>query len=103
MAPRPRKPRRCGCLPDDASICFKPVHRPMHLLEKVRLEADELEAAYLCDGEGMTQEEAGKLMGVSRGTVQRLVSSARKKVFMALVEESALVIGAGDFHTPGHE
>ena len=33
-------------------------------------------------------------MGVSRGTVQRLLSSARSKVARALVEQKALAISA---------
>jgi predicted DNA-binding protein (UPF0251 family) len=39
----------------------------------------------------LTQEEAGERMGISRGTVQRLLSSARKKVATALAECKALV------------
>jgi predicted DNA-binding protein (UPF0251 family) len=47
---------------------------------------------HLCDGEGKTQEEAGVCMGVSRGTIQRLLTSARRKVARALVGQKALVI-----------
>ncbi len=61
-------------------------------MEVVRLAHDELEALHLCDGEGMTQEEAGACMGVSRGTVQRLLSGARCKVARALVGPKALAI-----------
>jgi excisionase family DNA binding protein len=53
---------------------------------------DELEALRLCDGEGLTQEEAGERMGVSRGTVQRLVASGRRKVITAIVAGRALVM-----------
>jgi predicted DNA-binding protein (UPF0251 family) len=56
------------------------------------LNHDEIEAIYLCDSEGLTQEEAGARMGVSRGTVQRLLSSARKKVVDALVRGKAIAI-----------
>ena len=45
----------------------------------------------LCDVEGLTQEQAGERMGVSRGTVQRLLASARKKVAGAVVSGAALV------------
>jgi nitrogen fixation protein NifU and related proteins len=55
---------------------------------------DELEALHLCDGEGYTQEEAGVFMGISRGTVQRLLSTARRKVAEALVGQKALAITA---------
>jgi predicted DNA-binding protein (UPF0251 family) len=53
---------------------------------------DELEALRLCDLEGLTQEEAGLRMGVSRGTVQRTVKQARSKVAHALVNSAVLVL-----------
>lgn len=61
-------------------------------MEVIQLAYDELEALHLCDGEGNTQEEAGVCMGVSRGTVQRLLADARRKVARALVEQKALAI-----------
>lgn len=64
-------------------------------MEIVKLAHDELEALHLCDGEGKTQEEAGFCMGVSRGTVQRVLASARRKVAQALVGQKALAI-SGD-------
>jgi predicted DNA-binding protein (UPF0251 family) len=70
---------------------FKPVGRPMIDLKEIRLYHDELEVLRLCDLEGLVQEEAGQRMGVSRGTVQRLLASARKKTAQALVEGAALV------------
>jgi predicted DNA-binding protein (UPF0251 family) len=65
----------------------------MRDLVKIPLAQDELEALRLCDLFGRTQEEAGIDMGVSRGTVQRLVTSAHAKVARALVEGCALVLG----------
>lgn len=64
----------------------------MHQLETITFGLDELEAMRLCDLEGHDQEAAGERMGVSRGTVQRLLQSARAKVVRALVESAALVI-----------
>lgn len=61
-------------------------------LEKLKLAHDELEAVRLCDVEGMTQTAAGKVMGVSRGTVQRLVCSARKKIVESILLGRALMI-----------
>ena len=63
-----------------------------HVLEKVQLPFDELEALRLCDHEGLSQTEAGNRMGISRGTVQRLVTSGRKKVIETIVNCKALVI-----------
>lgn len=74
---------------------FKPAGTPLKDLEIIRLAHDELEALYLCDGEGKTQEEAGVCMGVSRGTVQRLLAGARCKVARALAGQKALAI-SGD-------
>ncbi len=61
-------------------------------MEVIQLAQDELETLHLCDGEGKTQEEAGVCMGISRGTVQRLLSNARSKVARALVGQKALAI-----------
>jgi predicted DNA-binding protein (UPF0251 family) len=57
------------------------------------LDIAELEAQRLVDLEGLSQEEAGKKMGVSRGTVWRLVQSARKKISQALSEGRPIQIG----------
>jgi predicted DNA-binding protein (UPF0251 family) len=53
-----------------------------------------MEAMYLCDSENLSQETAGERMGVSRGTVQRLLSRARKKTIEALVLGKALAVEA---------
>ena len=92
MSPRPKKPRKCLC-PHRPPGCevFKPAGIPLKDLERVNLNHDELEALRLCDGEGLTQEEAGVRMGISRGTVQRLVVSGRKKMIDAIVAGKALV------------
>ncbi len=53
---------------------------------------EEFEALRLVDYEGLTQEEAGKKMGISRGTVWRALSSGRRKVSQMLVEGRELII-----------
>jgi predicted DNA-binding protein (UPF0251 family) len=77
----------------------------MSELEILRLGLDELEAMRLCDLEGHEQEVAGVRMGISRGTVQRLLKSGRAKVVRALLDSSALVIEKGEsdeaLHTNG--
>ena len=92
MSPRPKKPRICCKHRRPEDHIFKPAGTPMADLDKVKLAHDELEAVRLCDVEGMTQAEAGDVMGVSRGTVQRLVCSARKKIVEAVLLGHALVI-----------
>jgi predicted DNA-binding protein (UPF0251 family) len=61
-------------------------------LTTVRLGLDELEAVRLCDLEDLGQAAAGERMGVSRGTVQRLLKSGRAKLVGAVVGNSALLI-----------
>jgi predicted DNA-binding protein (UPF0251 family) len=60
--------------------------------EPIFLEMAELEAFRLVDLEGLSQEEAGQRMSISRGTVWRLVQGARKKTAQALSEGRPLCI-----------
>ena len=65
-------------------------------LEILRLQEDELEALRLCDVEGLHQAVAGERMGVSRGTVQRLLKTGRETLVRAVAEGAALMIGGAD-------
>lgn len=65
---------------------------PPRSLAPVFINTAELEAFRLVDLEGLSQEEAGQRMGVSRGTVWRLVQSARRKAAQALTEGRPLQI-----------
>jgi predicted DNA-binding protein (UPF0251 family) len=89
MSPRQKKPRRCKC--SFKGKAFKPMGIPLSEVEQIPLSRDELEAMKLCDLDDLTQEEAGAKMGVSRGTVQRILSAARKKVVTALTKGQAIV------------
>lgn len=93
VSPRPRKLRRCTC-PRwiGTETVYKPAGVPLKDLEVTDLFLDELEAVRLCDGLGLTQTEAGTRMGVSRGTVQRLVTSGRRKLALTLIEGGALAL-----------
>jgi uncharacterized protein len=88
--PRPRKLRCCRRFAGDR--VFKPRSVPMSALRILQLELAELEAMRLCDLDGHDQEAAGVRMGVSRGTVQRLLKSGRSKVVEALVTSAAVII-----------
>ena len=61
--------------------------------EVIYIDRAEIEAMRLVDLEGMYQEQAGISMGVSRGTVWRLLMSAREKVTRSIVEGRRLLIG----------
>lgn len=88
--PRRRKDRNCRRLDSDRT--FKPTGIPRMELEKVILELDEFETIRLCDYDGMNQIQAGEVLGVSRGTVQRLLLSGRKKLVEAILESKELII-----------
>jgi len=65
--------------------------------EYKELQMDEMEALRLCDFEGMDQEMAAHSMNVSRGTLQRILYSARHKVTEALIENKGIVITGGNY------
>ena len=93
---RHRRGRR-GRLPKPVNIphpakAQKFVPQPTTAATTIIIEPAELEAIRLVDLEGFSQEQAGTKMGVSRGTIWRLVKSARKKVTQALTEGRSLTI-----------
>lgn len=93
MSPRLKKPRFCNCpYRGAAEAVYKPAGTPLRDLEKITIGHDEMEAMFLCDAENLTQEEAGIRMGVSRGTVQRLIAQARKKTIETIVLGKALMV-----------
>ncbi|MCX7794369.1 MAG: DUF134 domain-containing protein [Thermodesulfovibrionales bacterium] len=89
---RPKKPRKCRfSFKKLQGKMFKPSGIPPDRLEFITIYRDELEVIRLCDKKNLTQEEAGRKMGVSRGTVQRLLKSARIKIAIALSECKGMV------------
>lgn len=98
--PRPHKRRHCRAY--DGDQVYKPRSIPMAALEAVRLELGELEAMRLCDLERLDQEGAGERMGVSRGTVFRLLKSGRAKLVGAILESKALLIEKGEHDEAVH-
>ena len=91
---RQKKPRYCREF--SGYNLFKPSGVPLGQLEIVEIALDELEAMRLCDFDGHDQETAATEMGISRGTVQRLLYSGRKKLVDAVVHGKALVIAEAD-------
>ena len=92
---RPAKPKLVGEAPK--TDYFKPRGIPLSQLEEITLNIEELEALRLVDLEGMYQEDAAKEMGVSRQTIQRMITEARAKVIEALVAGKALRIEGGNY------
>ena len=54
--------------------------------DTIILEPADIEVLRLVDLEGLSQEEAGVEMGISRGTVWRILHDARRKVARDLIE-----------------
>ena len=87
---RPFKPR---CVDFDPNVTyFKPRAVPLAMLEEVGLNIDELEALRLCDLKNLDQAKAAEKMKISRSTLQRIITSARRKVAEALIEGKAIRI-----------
>ena len=85
------KKERC-CRDLGGSKLFKPRGVQRRELSINKIEIDEFEAMRLCDLEEKSQIEAAEDMGVSRGTIQRLLVKGRKKVVEALLEDKGLLI-----------
>ena len=95
--PRPRKPRFVSGFP--AMTAFVPQGLP--ITGEVTLTVEELEAIRLTDFEGLDQEAAAGMMGVSRHTFGRVLASARGAVAEALVTSKTLRIEGGTFEIRG--
>jgi predicted DNA-binding protein (UPF0251 family) len=92
------RPQKSRLVEIDPKISyFKPRGVPMIDLEQVQLTVDELEALRLADFLGMSHEEAGKQMGVSRATFGRIVEQARKTVADALIHGKAISVDGGNY------
>jgi predicted DNA-binding protein (UPF0251 family) len=92
--PRRRRMRCCQRFFGGDTV-YKPRAIPLDELNLVELGLDELEAMRLCDVEELQQVEAAERLGVSRGTVQRLLWAGRKKLVGAIVAGQAVRIVSG--------
>jgi len=94
---RRRRRGRRGRFPKPVTLGMTPpitglTPNPSRNLAPIFIDIAELEAFRLVDLEGLSQEEAGQRMDVSRGTVWRLLQSARRKTAQALTEGRPLQI-----------
>jgi len=85
---RPFSPVFLYSLPKTKEFIPNPCLNP----NPIQLNYREYEAMRLVDLEGLSQEEAAKKMKTSRGTIWRLVTTARKKVIQCLVESRPLIL-----------
>jgi len=79
---------------------FKPRGIPLSTLDEVVLKVEELESIKLKDLKGLDQEECAKKMKISRGTFQRVLNSAKKKIADALVNGKAIRVEGGNYKMP---
>jgi predicted DNA-binding protein (UPF0251 family) len=92
---RPQKDRMVAFNPEISY--FKPRGIPMIDLEEVCLTVDQREAIRLSDLLGMSHEDAGRRMGVSRATFGRIIQKARNTVADALINGKAINVEGGNF------
>ena len=92
---RPQKDRMVAFNPEISY--FKPRGIPMIDLEEVCLTVDQREAIRLSDLLGMSHEDAGHRMGVSRATFGRIIQRARNAVADALINGKAINVEGGSY------
>lgn len=82
-------------------VCIDPMTRVFKIdnaySEQVSIGFEELESIRLIDFEGLDQGEAAQRMEVSRGTFQRILYEARKKVAEALVQGKSIAVEGGNY------
>jgi len=93
--PGRKKCRRVGYIPK--TRYFKPRGVSLKYLEEININIEEMEAVRLKDYQGLDQEESARLMGISRQTFQRILTSAHSKIADALLNGKALHIEGGDY------
>ena len=96
---RPQKDRMVAFNPEISY--FKPRGIPMIDLEEICLTVDQREAIRLSDLLGMSHEDAGRRMGVSRATFGRIIQRARNVVADALINGKAINVEGGHYRIVG--
>jgi len=86
------KPINLAVIPAITTFTPNPPRNP----QPITIEFAEVEALRLVDVEGLSQEDAGVKMSISRGTIWRLLQSARRKVALALSEGRPIYIVASN-------
>ncbi len=97
---RPQKDRMVAFNPEISY--FKPRGIPMIDLDEVCLTVDQREAIRLSDLLGMSHEDAGRRMGVSRATFGRIIQRARNAVADALINGKAINVEGGSYKIVNH-
>jgi uncharacterized protein len=88
--PRPKSSRLILCNPH--VTYYKPQGVPLNTLNIVEITHEEWEALRLKNVETLSQTESAEKMGTSQSTFQRILSSAYKKISLAVVKGMAIKI-----------
>lgn len=98
MSPRPARPRKISNPPLISG--FKPygAKNSNAKPEAVFLHYEEYEALRLCDYEMLNHHHASVIMAVSRPTLTRIYSRARRKIAEALVTGKQIIIEGGKIY-----
>ncbi len=98
MSPRPYRLRKVSNPPIISG--FKPYGDKLRQegVESIFLHLEEYEAIRLCDNEMMNHEQAAKMMAVSRPTLTRIYTSARRKIADAIVNGRQIIIEGGKIY-----
>jgi len=94
MSPRSKQYRKV--LSPPVLKGFQPIGIPYDDSLVIKLLFEEYEALRLADYSGLKQEEAARLMNVSRPTFTRIYSECLKKLARAFTEGRSIVIEGGD-------
>jgi len=92
---RPVISRKVGYKPEVSY--FKPRGIPLLDLMEVSLTVDEREAIRLADLQGLSHEEGGELMAVSRATFGRILRNARRVIADAIINGKAIKVEGGNY------
>jgi len=95
MSPRPKKYRKVKSPPIMRG--YKPFGIPFSQSENISLHFEEYESIRLCDYMSLNQDEASKIMEISRPTFTRIYEVARKKIAQAFIEGKSILIEGGNF------
>jgi len=88
--PRPRLYRRVNFVPK--VLYFKPQGVPLRQLTAIDLRVEEIEALRLKNILNLDQWECARRMHTSQSTLQRILSSAYRKISQAIIEGKAIRI-----------
>lgn len=92
---RPVKLRKVCCIPENRK--FGPLGVNAGQRGQIIMEVDEYEVIRLIDLEGFSQEECAIQMDISRPTVQRIYTEARKKIAESLINGKMIIIDGGEY------